>query len=187
MKLLVLHSHSRTHTQGIPSCLTCQVEICPSFLPSSHDGRKKTGGKEKKTGRHEDQVSLFIWQIKKSINHCGPLTGHGEMGLSAAHELFMKLSPPLSLSVHLCVCVCFGWTVVGWWVRVLSEIFKCLCAFHTGPVGPQKGRRLQEEEEEEERRVTHSVGLLFWDWDVSSWPLALALTYADTDYVNPGL
>lgn len=101
--------------------------------------------KRRKRKKHDEQVSRFMWQIKKSINHCGPLTGCGEEVPSLSHGLFMKLSPSLSKCVCLCsvcLCVCVGWMLVDWWV--LSEIFKCLRAFYTGPVAPQRRWRLYE-------------------------------------------
>lgn len=86
------------HTrQGIPSCSSCQVAICPLFPPLSSEER--WGGEEawEQEMRDRDRRSkfpFFLWQIKKSINHCRPLTVVVKGGLPVLHRLFMKLSSP---------------------------------------------------------------------------------------------
>lgn len=66
------------------------------------------------------------------------------------HGLFMKLSPPPSPSL------CGGW-LVGSGARVLSEIFKCLRAFHTRLVASLRGRRPREGEQQ--RSHSSSAGV----------------------------
>lgn len=126
--------------QGIPSWQMCHGLSCPFF--SGRDKRMKEWSEKKRerTQRQGGHVSLFMWQIKKSINHCRRLTAAARRAGRCSWTIYEAVAA-VSLSCFQLECRLV--TLVGWRERVLSEIFKCLRAFYTRPVAPKERRGLQ--------------------------------------------
>lgn len=111
------------------------MAICPLGLLFRPEIRKEKEERGKREGQNTEMLSLSLYVTNVEINKSlWAVDRLWQGGAAHSSSTIYETVAAVCLSEH----VLPGW-LVGCQAKVLSEIFKCLRAFHTGPVTPTEG------------------------------------------------